>query len=249
MKRLIDRFAVDADACVNSEQLHALLGDACAEMGFGHFALLHHASLSTPRSCHVRLDNYPDGWVRELTVTGLVVDDPVHLASRRMNIGFAWADLGRIIELSQRQRKILARSRRFGIDQGFTVPVNVPGEPSGSCSFAMRRGQALPAMRLRCAELVGMHAFEAARRLNRLADERRPPHLSRRELQCLRLVAVGKSDWEIATILGIGLETVRTYIKHARALYGVATRTQLAIHALRDALISFEDAIPPRLPS
>jgi LuxR family quorum-sensing system transcriptional regulator CciR len=62
-------------------------------------------------------------------------------------------------------------------------------------------------------------------------------------------VALGKTDWEIALILGIGLETVRTYVKHARALYGVATRTQLAIHALRDAQISFDDAIPPRVPS
>jgi LuxR family quorum-sensing system transcriptional regulator CciR len=249
MKRLVDRFAVEASSCATSEQLHSLLGDACAELGFSHFALLHHASLLTSQPSYIRLDNYPDGWVEELTVTGLGADDPVHLASRRMNTGFAWADLGSIIELGRRQKRILSRSRHFGIDQGFTVPANVPGEPNGSCSFAMRRGRPLPVQRLLCAELIGAHAFQAARRLYRLPDPPERPHLSRRELQCLRLVALGKTDWEIALILGIGLETVRTYVKHARALYGVATRTQLAIHALRDAQISFDDAIPPRVPS
>ena len=71
------------------------------------------------------------------------------------------------------------------------------------------------------------------------------PRLSRRELQCLRLIALGKTDWEIAAILGISLETARQYVKRARAAYDVVSRTQLVVHGLRDSWISFEEAIPP----
>ncbi len=35
------------------------------------------------------------------------------------------------------------------------------------------------------------------------------------------------------------------HAKHARAAYDVGSRTQLVVHGLRDALISFDDAIPP----
>jgi LuxR family quorum-sensing system transcriptional regulator CciR len=146
--------------------------------------------------------------------------------------------------LAGAQRAVLAESRRFGFGHGFTVPANVPGEPLGSCSFATSRGRPLPKSRLAAAEVVGAHAFKAARRICRPWAPT-AARLSPREIECLALVARGKTDWEIATILGVGLETVRTYVKHARRVYGVTSRTQLAVHGLRDAHISFDDAIPP----
>jgi LuxR family transcriptional regulator, quorum-sensing system regulator CciR len=71
------------------------------------------------------------------------------------------------------------------------------------------------------------------------------PHLSRRERECVRLVAAGKSDWEIACILGISVETAHQYVKRARAAYDVVSRAQLVACGLRDAVVSFEEAIPP----
>jgi LuxR family quorum-sensing system transcriptional regulator CciR len=243
--RLVDRFEGEANRCRTDADLRRLLGDATRELGFDYFALLHHASLRFATSPFVRIDNYPERWEQELVGKGLVEHDPVHHASVRTNIGFAWSRLGELLRLSGRQRGILERSGRFGIGEGFTVPANVPGEPSGSCSFAVRRGRRLPAGRLLCAELVGAHAFEAARRIHGYPAHGAPPRLSRRELECLRLIAAGKTDWEIATILGLSPETAHQYVKRARAAYDVVSRAQLVVYALRDAWISFDDAIPP----
>lgn len=243
--RLIDHFGANAGLCSDDRGLRALLDDATRELGFDYFALLHHSSLASPRPGLIRIDTYPPGWETELATHALVGADPVHHACVRTNIGFAWSELSGIVVIGRREREVLERGKRFGIGDGFTVPVNVPGEPGGSCSFAVRVGAELPVNRLLSAEQIGAHAFRAARRIHDYPASGRCPHLSRRELQCVRLLAGGKTDWEIAAILGISVETAHQYVKRARAAYDVVSRAQLVACGLRDALVSFDEAIPP----
>lgn len=244
-RRLSDRFADEAAKCASLPELRSLVADATFELGFSFFALLEHGDDQPAQARRVRIDNYPAEWTEEWEAIGAQADDPVHLASRRCNSGFGWCELEELVHLSGRQKRILARARKFGVGAGFTVPANVRGEPSASCSFAVARRDELPLARLQCTELVGAHALRAVRRLRPLARRGPCPRLSRRELQCLRLVALGKTDWEIGKILGISVETVHQYVKHARAQYDVVSRTQLVVLGLRDAWLSFEDAIPP----
>jgi LuxR family transcriptional regulator, quorum-sensing system regulator CciR len=243
--RLTDQFGEQAGRCSGPDELRLLLEEVTRELGFRYFALLHHRGVRASASGLIRLDNYPGAWERELLELHDVAADPVHLASLRTNAGFGWDELGGILPLSMPQRLILERSGHFGLGPGFTIPANVPGEPSGSCSFAVARGRPLPLSRLMTAELVGIHAFRAARRIYGFAAPGNVPRLSRRERQCLRLVAAGKTDWEIAAILGISVETARQYVKRARAAYDVVSRAQLVACGLRDALVSFDEAIPP----
>lgn len=243
--RLIDYFEVQASLCRTDAELNCLLHDITSELGFDYFALLHHASLSAGRPGLIRMDSYPEGWEEELAARGWIGQDPVHHACLRTNIGFGWFELPSLTVIGPAQKQILERSRYFGIGEGFTVPVNVPGEPCGSCSFAVRVGTDLPIDRLLCAEQIGAHAFRAARRIHDYPASSRCPHLSRRERQCVRLLAAGKTDWEIAAILGISVETAHQYVKRARAAYDVVSRAQLVACGLRDALLSFDDAIPP----
>ena len=238
-------FEEQASKCASPEDLRLFLEAVTSELGFEYFALLHHRSVRSSSGHLVRIDNYPGGWAEELLTRHDVAADPVHRASLRTNAGFSWDELGHLLPLDSSQRHILERSRHHGLGPGFTVPANVPGEPSGSCSFAVRRGRSLPERRLQCAELIGVHAFRAARRIYGFAAEGRVPWLSRRERQCLRLVAAGKTDWEIAAILGISVETAHQYVKRARAAYDVVSRAQLVACGLRDALVSFDEAIPP----
>jgi LuxR family quorum-sensing system transcriptional regulator CciR len=92
-------------------------------------------------------------------------------------------------------------------------------------------------------QLIGTFAFEAARRLQRSDGGAPPPQLTDRQAECVALVARGKTDWEIARILGIGAETVTQHLKDARDRYGVTKRTMLAVRALFDGVISFTDIL------
>jgi DNA-binding NarL/FixJ family response regulator len=62
-------------------------------------------------------------------------------------------------------------------------------------------------------------------------------NLSQRELEVLNLLVEGLSNQQIADRLVIGLETVKTHIKHILDKLAVSDRTQAAIKALRDGIV------------
>ena len=50
--------------------------------------------------------------------------------------------------------------------------------------------------------------------------------LSSRELECMRWVGAGKTDWEIGKIMSLSQTTVKSYVDQARKKLGAATRSQ-----------------------
>ncbi len=62
--------------------------------------------------------------------------------------------------------------------------------------------------------------------------------LSPRELQVLRMVAGGKSSKEVATALGLEVETIRTYRKTMMRKVGVNNVASLTMLALAEGLLS-----------
>jgi LuxR family quorum-sensing system transcriptional regulator CciR len=193
----------------------------------------------------VRLENYPSSWVSTFLENELYSWDPIHVASYTTHAAFAWSDIGRMIPLNNRQKHVLKTAAIEGLGDGFTVPAHVPGQVSGSCSFAVRTGRTLPRHRLAMVQMVGTFAFQAAQSIALAERDAAPPSaktaLTPRQLDCILLVGRGKSDWEIAQILGIKEETVKSHIDAARERYGVARRVQLVVLAMRDGHITLSD--------
>jgi DNA-binding NarL/FixJ family response regulator len=80
---------------------------------------------------------------------------------------------------------------------------------------------------------------QAASRL--LRDLKAPPTLSpltEREQQVLNLMASGASNKEIGQILGVSGPTVKSHISSILAKFGVDSRTQAVLYALRSGLVS-----------
>jgi DNA-binding NarL/FixJ family response regulator len=80
----------------------------------------------------------------------------------------------------------------------------------------------------------------AARLVSALADGRRPvtDELTRRERDVLELIVRGRSNKRIALELGIAEKTVKTHVGHLLAKLGVADRTQAALLAVREGIVS-----------
>jgi DNA-binding NarL/FixJ family response regulator len=54
----------------------------------------------------------------------------------------------------------------------------------------------------------------------------------------IRLVAQGKSNREIATVLVISEKTVKAHISNILGKLGLEDRTQMAIHAIKNGLVN-----------
>lgn len=239
----IDAFVRDVAEVESEADLARLLEEISREMGFAYFALTHHVDIRRAPAPAIRLANYPAEWIAWFDDQTLGPSDPVHRASHLTSVGFPWSRLPGLIELTPRDREVLEFAASRGLGEGFTVPANVPGESHGSCSFATDAGTSLSEDQLPLAQLVGAFAFEAARRLWRMREPS-PLNVTRltdRQRDCVVWAARGKSDWEIARILGLSHDTVSQYLKRARERYGVSKRTLLAVHALFDGTISFTD--------
>jgi len=239
----VGAFVEDVQALSSPSELASVLTDIARELGFTYFAVVHHIDLSNSAEPAIRIHNYPDEWERYYDRQQLGRTDPVHRACQMTLVGFAWSQLPRMIPLTRSDHRVLEAAAKHGLGEGFTVPAHVPGEVNGSCSFATARGRSLRGESLAAAQLVGAFAFDAARRLARQEQQKLndPARFSDRERDCLIWVARGKSDSEIATILGISPETVHQYVKQARATYDAVSRSQLVAHALFNGTISFMD--------
>jgi LuxR family transcriptional regulator, quorum-sensing system regulator CciR len=160
-------------------------------------------------------------------------------------VGFAWEEVPGKIAMTSRQRAILENAAKHGLRDGYTVPANIPGHSSGSCSFATRRGQRFPEENLLLAQLIGGFAFQAARNLSQIgsAHPQSLPRLTPRQHECLLLAIQGMSDWNIGRVLGLSSETVNQHFDMARRRFHVATRLQLALCAIFDGQISFIEAL------
>ena len=65
--------------------------------------------------------------------------------------------------------------------------------------------------------------------------------LTPRETEILRHLALGRSNKEIAALLGIGDETVKTHVGHVLSKLQVDNRGQATLQALKRGLVALED--------
>jgi LuxR family transcriptional regulator, quorum-sensing system regulator CciR len=115
---------------------------------------------------------------------------------------------------------------------------------AGCCSFLMKMGVPLPLGSLAAAHYIGALAFDAAENFHEpMPLQPCGPQLTPRQLDCVMLVAQGKSDWEIGQLLGISESTVHKHIEDAKRRFGVCTRVQLVVRSLFDSRLSFADEI------
>jgi DNA-binding NarL/FixJ family response regulator len=72
----------------------------------------------------------------------------------------------------------------------------------------------------------------------RLADRMTSPQLTPREVAVLELVARGKSNKEIGTMLSLAEGTVKTHLKRIYEKLGVGDRTEAALVAVQRGIVS-----------
>ncbi|MCU0754424.1 MAG: response regulator transcription factor [Xanthomonadales bacterium] len=108
----------------------------------------------------------------------------------------------------------------------------------GYLSKAMGAAELLQAVREAAAGETVLSARAKAALTRPLRNPQALPVLSPREQDVLTLLAEGLSNVDIGRRLGIGESTVKTHVSNVLAKLGVSDRTQAAVQAWRQGLVS-----------
>ena len=245
LDRLIEHHQRRVRSARSGKEIFDRTLEAASELGFNRLAMIHATWFIRPGRRLIFFHNFDD-WGRIFLDRNYYRHDPALFLSQRTNRPFSWRYMRQILPADPAQDRILREADRHGLRVGFTVPVAVPGEPVGCCSFATDADELPPVSQCRAAAWIADEAFAEARRIYGYPSpiDESAPHLSPRRLECLRWAVIGRTDAQIAIIMNAKVSTIRSYMADLRRLFGVCSRTELARAAQRAGLIGLEDVIP-----
>jgi len=192
----------------------------------------------TPRSeiaSRVLLQRMPSEWTKRYNERGYLFRDPIVSHLQNARAPFTWDDAYEVCGRSADVRLIRGEATEFGLRYGHVVPIPTLDGSIAAISF----GGSDPET---SAEAKDALTFAASYAIGRFLHVPRQSvdaavRVTPREIDCLLWAAEGKSDWDIATILGISRFTVLKHIRSARDKLDAANRTHAVVKAIRQHLI------------
>jgi len=112
---------------------------------------------------------------------------------------------------------------------------------AGAIGYLLKDTQAdelCRAIKAAAAGQVQLSPKAAERLMREIRAPESPEKLTEREIEVLRLLAVGKSNKEIASEMYISETTVKTHVSNILMKLNVPSRTQAALYAVRIGLVS-----------
>lgn len=231
---LVDEFIGALRTTRTREELTTLMECATRELSFRYYALIHHDDLETSRPDRVDLRDYPQAIADRLFGQCQYRRDPIIRGCIFADSAFLWSELHDIIRLNRHGRASFEFGAREGLNEGITTPYIRLGDCMGSCTFAGTRRPDAARRYLGPAQMIGIFAFQAARRLlsSPQAAPQAQPKLHPRPRDCVILAGRGCSNKQIARALALTPRTVDGYLTQARRLFDAHDRAELVVSAV-----------------
>ena len=178
----------------------------------------------------------PEGWWDEYVAMANHEQDVGSIIARACLMACTWTETMRMLEPIGIDRWAYDLARQYGMRDGLTCSVGrrwliVYWSPKVLSDVLTQPMRII---------LFAVASFAALRLEQLTSDDPRWPEKVRitpRELAVLRLVSLGKRTEEVAKVLGLGEETVRSHLKKVQSKLGVRNRAQAAAEAVRQQLI------------
>jgi LuxR family quorum sensing-dependent transcriptional regulator len=179
----------------------------------------------------------PEGWWDEYAAMARREYDPGVMMARSSLMACTWTETMQMLEPIGIDRWPYELSLRYGMRDALTCSVG----RRWMVSYWSRQplGNVLtPPYRI----ILFAAASFAALRLEQLIDHDprfmgKRARVTPRELAVLRLVSMGRQTDEVAAVLGLGEETIRSHLKKVQSKLGVRNRPHAVAEAIRQHLI------------
>ena len=199
---------------------------AAYSLGFGAF-----------RTCKFIFNRLPEPlrsiFVGEIDMHG----DPVVAASIARHAPFTFLQLGADRSSGFDLETVGALALECGVLDGLVVPVHGPFGYLGMVAMTAAEPVVLSPGDEAALAAACRAMFDIARRAANVETKARTARLTPREREGMSLVASGKTDDQIAQLLGVAPSTVRHHLDNAREKLGAASRAEaVALLALAGGL-------------
>lgn len=229
-----------AEHCGANSDIHSLIAefrDIIRGVGLTASVCGAWTGISNQRVHRFFFNDWPADWLQLYNEKEFFADDPfVEEARRRMTL-YLWTEVEKEHRISPRARNIYEVGRAYGWREVVGVPIHGPMGYQGLVSLATRQEIVLSPAERALIEMMSRSLHERCRReVGFGLSSEEMPNLTPREIECMQWVALGKTDWEIAQVLGISQSTVHFHIEGAKKKLGSGSRTEsvtrLALYGL-----------------
>jgi DNA-binding CsgD family transcriptional regulator len=170
--------------------------------------------------------DWPTDWLEFYNKGGWFEHDLLPNEARRRIAPFLWSDLISA-KLTDKQKALYEAGWAYGWRDVFCVPIHGPGSLQGLVTMAARQEFSLSSDDRAVLEIMARTIWELCRtsgEFGTFAPDR--AKLSPREIECLQWAAAGKSDTDIAAVVGIKPATAHFHIEQAKKRLGVKSRVE-----------------------
>ncbi|WP_020400046.1 LuxR family transcriptional regulator [Kordiimonas gwangyangensis] len=225
-------FIEDAKMAESHERLGHLFHTAARKLGFNHYACVSCLAFDELPEDAVFLAHYPDDWTEYYLENKYDRIDRILQVSLGSSMPFNWDHAQVVQGRSTAQQRFFDEAEDAGIVYGVTVPIHVVGGYPGAVNIVGEYHQNDPAVE-HALHLMSVYMHDRAVKLGKTRAGKRMirQDLTPRELECLKWVSAGKTDWEISCVLSIAERTVHAHIENAKRKLGVHTRLQAVVKA------------------
>jgi len=180
---------------------------------------------------------YRDAWITSYLLRGYVKVDPIVREGLIRQMPFDWRE----VEVSRAAQDFLLDAQEHGVGaNGYSIPiVDKKRRALLSLNSKMPAGEWDSLVQMYRHEWLKLAFLIHRKAVFELHGEDDPiPQLGPREKECLHWSALGKTNDEIAEILGLSMHTTQRYLTSARYKLGAASTTAAAALAIQLRLIN-----------
>lgn len=186
---------------------------------------------------HVLLCGWPEEWLSRYASENYVEFDPIVGHVKKGLNPFIWDDAVGTIDKTHPGNKVMAEAAEFGLRSGVVIPLVTVDGTLAIVSLGGRNVD-IPPYASGMISLVSTYAIARSIQLVAKTENSSASGLTKREAECIRWAAEGKSEWEISRILGISEHTSEKHLLNAKAKLGAANRVQAVAEAIRRGYIT-----------
>lgn len=237
---IIDEFISATKLISSKHRLYELLVESFECFGFDQlaFSVAFDPELEDTHWGVALVSTYPIDWQRQYVDRKYARIDPVLQQVSGVASPFWWRDLSRNVKLTTQQQAFLRDGEAAGIYNGFAVPFRGPAVQRAGIALATSSRHLSQPVDIDVVVALSNHFYQVYKRLcGKRGCLVRTVSFSPREAEILVRAAHGRTDAEIAIVLGIQPTTINYHWRSIFHKLSAATRAQAVGYAIRYGMI------------